>query len=64
MTQKKTKDDRGRLKEALKHEENAVKLYRKYASETDSESLSEMFEQFAKNESWHAAALREKLEKT
>jgi rubrerythrin len=50
------------LKDALKHEEDAVALYRKYASRTDNDRIREMFEQFAMNESWHAAALREKLE--
>lgn len=56
-------DDKQRLTEALGHEEAAVKLYRRFARETDSDSLSEMFEQFAMNESWHAAAIRQKLDK-
>ena len=56
-------DDQERLQEALKHEENAVRLYRKYQRECDDGRLSEMFEQFAMNESWHASALRAKLEK-
>jgi rubrerythrin len=53
--------DRERLQEALKHEENAVSLYRQFAREADDARLQEMFEQFAMNESWHAAAIREKL---
>ena len=63
MVQEKKDSDEHRLKEALKHEENAVNLYRKYSRETDSVSLTEMFEQFAMNESWHAAAIRQKLDK-
>ncbi len=50
------------LQDALEHEENAVQLYRKYARETDDERVREMFEQFAMNESWHAAALRNKID--
>jgi len=53
--------DTERLKEALKHEEAALKNYRQYARETSDERLAEMFEQFAMNESWHAAAIRNKL---
>jgi len=52
-----------RLKEALKHEEAALENYRQYARETSDERLAEMFEQFAMNESWHAAAIRNKLKK-
>ncbi len=52
-----------RLKDALVHEEKAVKLYRQYSRECKSEIISEMFEQFAMNESWHATAIREKIEK-
>jgi len=55
-------DDRERLEEALLHEEEAVALYRRYTRECDDERLREMFEQFAMNESWHAAAIRAKLE--
>ena len=55
--------DRDRLMEALKHEEVAVRLYRQYEREAQDERLREMFEQFAMNESWHAAAIRAKLEK-
>ena len=55
--------DRDRLKDALKHEETAVRLYRQYAREADDDKVQEMFEQFAMNESWHAAAIRAKLEK-
>ncbi len=55
--------DKDRLLEALKHEENAVRLYRQYGRESDDERLREMFEQFAMNESWHAAAIRAKLQK-
>ncbi len=55
--------DKDRLLEALKHEEMAVRLYRQYARESDDERLREMFEQFAMNESWHAAAIRAKLQK-
>lgn len=54
--------ERERLQDALKHEEDAVKRYRRYARETKDERLQEMFEQFAMNESWHAAALRAKLQ--
>jgi len=54
--------DRERLKDALEHEETAVRLYREYARETEDERLQEMFSQFAMNESWHAAALRAKLD--
>ena len=57
-------DDVGRLKEALHHEELAARLYREYARDADDERLKEMFDQFAMNESWHAAALRSKLQKT
>ena len=56
--------DRDRLKEALKHEEDAVRLYRTYAKDTDDVRLKEMFSQFAMNESWHAAAIRDKLTQT
>ncbi len=63
MTPEEMENDKERLKDALGHEENAVKLYRQYARETDSESIREMFEQFAMNESWHAAAIRQKLDK-
>ncbi len=62
MTDEKIQTDEDRLKDALHHEENAVRLYRKYARETGSEALREMFEQFAMNESWHAAAIRQKLD--
>jgi len=54
--------DRERLKDALLHEEDAVRLYRRYATEAEDERIREMFEQFAMNESWHAAAIRAKLE--
>ncbi len=54
--------DRERILEALKHEERAVKLYRLYERESEDLRLKEMFDQFAMNESWHAAALRAKLE--
>mgnify|MGYP006280453371 FL=1 len=56
-------NDRERIQDALEHEEHAVRLYRQYQREADDDRLQEMFEQFAMNESWHAAALREKLEK-
>ncbi len=55
-------EDRARLQEALIHEEEAVKLYRRYERECEDPRLREMFEQFAMNESWHAAAIRTKLE--
>lgn len=55
-------DDRDRLQDALEHEEDAVRLYRQYERETGDERLQEMFGQFAMNESWHAAALRRKLQ--
>jgi len=55
--------DRERLMEALKHEESAVRLYRQYGRESDDVRLREMFEQFAMNESWHASAIRAKLQK-
>ena len=54
-------NDRERLQNALEHEEHALKLYRQYERETDNDRLAEMFEQFAQNESWHAAAIRAKL---
>jgi rubrerythrin len=54
--------DRERLQEALVHEENAVRLYREYQRDSDDPRLREMFEQFAMNESWHAAAIRAKLD--
>ena len=54
--------DREMLQDALEHEETAVNLYREYAREVDSDRVREMFEQFAMNESWHAAAIRAKLE--
>jgi rubrerythrin len=50
------------LEDALEHEENAVQLYRKYARQTEDQRVREMFEQFAMNESWHAAALRSKID--
>ena len=56
-------DDVARLKEALGHEETATRLYRAYAREAEDERLREMFEQFAMNESWHAAAIRNKLQR-
>ena len=55
--------DRERLREALEHEETAVRLYREYARDAGDEKLQEMFSQFAMNESWHAAAIRAKLDK-
>jgi rubrerythrin len=55
-------NDRDRLVEALKHEERAIKLYREFQREADDPRVQEMFEQFAMNESWHAAAIRSKLE--
>ena len=55
--------DRERLTEALKHEETAVRMYRQFEQESEDERLREMFEQFAMNESWHAAAIRAKLQK-
>lgn len=54
-------NDMERLEDALEHEEEATKLYRKYARETQDGRLQEMFEQFAMNENWHAAALRSKI---
>ena len=53
--------DRDRLKDALKHEDAAIRLYRQFADETEDARLKEMFTQFAMNESWHAAAIRDKL---
>ncbi|MFW6457190.1 MAG: ferritin family protein [Planctomycetota bacterium] len=50
------------LQDALEHEEKATKLYRKYARATEDERIREMFEQFAMNENWHAAALRSKID--
>ena len=55
--------DAERLKEALRHEEAALALYRLYAREADDERLKEMFDQFGMNESWHAAAIRDKLQR-
>lgn len=51
-----------RLREALRHEEAALELYRLYAREADDERIKEMFDQFSMNESWHAAAIRRKLQ--
>lgn len=51
-----------RLKEALRHEEAAIRMYNRFAEGTEDAALSEMFRQFAKNESWHAAAIIEKLQ--
>ncbi len=53
--------DKERLKEALQHEEEAISLYREYQREAEDPRVQEMFEQFAMNESWHAAAIRAKL---
>lgn len=49
------------LKAALEQEEAAIANYQRYAEETDDLQIQEMFRQFAKNESWHASALREKI---
>jgi len=57
-----TDADVERLREALRHEEIATNLYRQYAREADDPRVKEMFEQFAMNESWHAAAIRSKLQ--
>lgn len=54
--------NREMLQDALEHEEKAVTMYRRYARETEDDRIREMFEQFAMNESWHAAAIRAKLE--
>ena len=59
-----TPEDIERLKDALRHEDTAVRLYRQYAREADDERVVEMFEQFAMNESWHAAAIRNKIKKS
>jgi len=48
--------DRERLQEALKQEANTFKLCREFERESEDERLKEMFEQFAMNESRHAAA--------
>ena len=55
--------DRDMLKEALEHEEFAIRLYREFAEQAGDERIKEMFLQFAMNESWHAAAIRAKLDK-
>ena len=55
--------DEQRLKDALQREEEAVRLYRSHAAHAHDERIKEMFEQFAMNESWHAAAIRAKLER-
>ena len=55
--------DVDRLKDALAHEEVALSLYRQYSEESQDPRLKEMFAQFSKNESWHAAAIREKLKR-
>lgn len=49
------------LKAALEQEEAAIANYLRYAEETDDLQIQEMFRQFAKNESWHASAIREKI---
>ncbi len=49
------------LKAALEKEEDAIANYLRYAEETDDLQIQEMFRQFAKNESWHASAIREKI---
>jgi rubrerythrin len=49
------------LKAALEQEETAIANYLRYAEETDDLQIQEMFRQFAKNESWHASALKEKI---
>ena len=54
--------DKEILEEALEHEERAVRLYREWAEQADNDALQEMLEQFAMNESWHAAAVRAKLD--
>ncbi|MCK5643830.1 MAG: hypothetical protein KAJ19_23730 [Gammaproteobacteria bacterium] len=54
--------DREMLEDTLAHEEEAIALYRRYARDVEEPRLKEMFEQFAMNESWHAAAIRAKLE--
>ncbi|MBS3762727.1 MAG: rubrerythrin [Planctomycetes bacterium] len=53
--------DKEMLKDALEHEEEAIRLYRQYTEAVTDERIKEMFEQFAMNESWHASALRDKL---
>ena len=58
-----TPADIDRLTDALRHEEEAVKRYRQYAREADDDRVKEMFDQFGMNESWHAAAIRNKLRK-
>lgn len=55
--------ERDMLKEALQHEELAIRLYREFAEQARDERIKEMFVQFAMNESWHAAAIRAKLDK-
>lgn len=49
------------LKEAIRQEQAAITDYMRWANEAGEPRLEEMFRQFAKNESWHLAALREKL---
>lgn len=49
------------LRAALEQEEAAIANYLCCAEETDDLQIQEMFRQFAKNESWHASALREKI---
>jgi len=51
------------IKMALEHEEEAVFLYNRFADECNIPFYEEMFRQFAKNETWHVLALREKLKK-
>ena len=55
-------EDKEILEEALEHEEEAVRLYRDWAQQADNDALQEMLEQFAMNESWHAASVRAKLD--
>ena len=50
------------LVSAIQHEEEAVSNYLQWCAEADEPHIEEMFRQFAKNESWHLAALQEKLQ--
>jgi rubrerythrin len=55
-------NDTKRLQVALGHEEDAIRLYRQYEQESQDPRLKEMFGQFAMNETWHAAAIRAKID--
>lgn len=50
------------LKDAYEEEIKALRHYKQWAAAAQDPAIREMFLQFGKNESWHAAALREKIQ--